>query len=132
MLKNKIQVVLRKKQHDFRGWFIKPIDGYEHNLSWGKGEIYVTAAIPNQKKGGDYSVNTNKWFTIIKGQAILKLEDIETKDRLILKMDSTSPTTVFIPCKVANIIENIGDEECIFVVYADKQYETNDNIPYEL
>lgn len=132
MLKDKIYIISRKKIEDNRGWFIKPLDGNEPNLSLRIGEVYVTVAAPKQSKGGDYSLKTNKWFTLVKGNAILLLEDIETKERMSIQLESRYPKTIFVPCKIANIIQNNGEDDCILVVYADKQYDMNDIIPYKL
>lgn len=132
MLSDKIQIFPRRRLSDERGWFVKPIEGNEEGLPSDKCEIYVTAAAPGQSKGGDYSKSTNKWFAIVKGQAVLKLEDIETKEQLTVSLDSNNPKTIYVPHMIANVFINDGQEELILVVYADNQYDNNDIIPYKL
>lgn len=132
MLKDIVCIIPRRRFEDSRGWFVKPIDGNEKDMSNKKCEIYVTSANPGQSKGGDYSLTTNKWFTLIKGQATLVLEDIKTKERILMELDSQEPKTIYVPCMIANILQNKGNEESVLVVYADKQYDKNDIIQYEL
>lgn len=127
-----VKVIERIRLSDERGWFIKAIDGAEDGLPKYTGEIYVTTAIPNQSKGGDYSLIANKWFTIINGRADLLLEDIETHERMSIILDSNTPKTVFVPCKVANIFINNYDIDFILLVYADQKYDKNDMVTYKL
>lgn len=128
---DKVKIIPRRRLSDERGWFVKPIDGNEDNLPSYTGEVYVTAATPGQTKGGDYSIETNKWFTIIKGCAELHLEDIETGESAMLFLSAEEPQTVYVPHKIANILKNTSDEEFILVAYADHKYDKEDIVPFK-
>ena len=132
MLKDKIIIFPRKLLQDERGWFVKIIDGNETSLPQSSREIYVTSAKPGESKGGDYSLKTNKWFSIISGRALLILEDVESKERLEIELTGDCVQTVFVPRRIANKFINIGTSDFILVVYADNTYDKKDIIPYKL
>lgn len=132
MLNDKIIIYSRNLLTDERGWFVKVIDGSEYGLPQSSREIYVTAAKPGESKGGDYSIKTNKWFSLISGEAILILEDIDSKEKIEIKLRAIDAKTIFIPHRVANKLVNIGDTECILLVYSDNQYDKNDIIKYDI
>lgn len=128
---DKVKIIPRKRLSDNRGWFVKPIDGNEDNLPSYTGEVYVTAATLGQIKGGDYCIETNKWFTIVKGCAALYLEDIETGESAMLCLSADEPQTIYVPHKIANLFKNTGDEEFILVAYADKKFNKEDIVPFK-
>ena len=132
MLRDRITIYSRKLIKDERGWFVKIIDGKEKSLPQFSREIYVTSAKPGESKGGDYSLNTNKWFSIISGKALLVLEDIDSKEHIELKLEENNPQTVFVPRRIANKFYNLGEEDFILIAYADNIYDENDIIPYQI
>ena len=81
-------------------------------------------------RGGDYHFEAVEWFTIIEGNAILKLEDIETHERLDIEMSLEKAITVFIPSNVAHIVVNNSNEDFILLAYTDKIYDPSDTIAY--
>ena len=122
----------RSLKADERGWFLKTLTGTEAGLPIGTGEIYFTAAVPNQVKGKHYHIQANEWFTLIVGRVVLVLEDINTKERMELILDSQSPRTVHVPPLVAHSVENRFDTDFILCAYTDLQYDPKDTIPYNL
>lgn len=127
---SKVQILDRKLISDERGWFFKPITGYEDGLPPYTGEIYLTMGLPGQSKGGHYHPEAVEWFTVIKGLALLQLEDIETHERVDIEMSLDKSITVYIPNKVAHVVKNIGSEDFILLAYTDKLYDPNDTISY--
>ena len=87
---------------------------------------------PGQAKGGHYHPEALEWFTIIEGNAVLKLEDIETHERLDIPMSLDKAITVFIPNNVAHIVVNNSDKDFILLAYTDKLYDPKDTIVYEI
>ena len=85
---------------------------------------------PGQSKGGHYHLQALEWFTIIEGDAMLKLEDITTHEKLEIEMSLSKAITVFIPNNVAHIITNNGDKNFILLSYTDKLYDPKDTIVY--
>lgn len=67
---------------------------------------------------------------MIEGEAILKLEDMETHERRDIEMSLEKAMTVFIPNNVAHIVVNNADGDFILLAYTDKLYDPKDTIPY--
>lgn len=131
-LKDKVKSYQRFLKADERGWFMKAITGFEDEISADIGEIYFTAAIPGQVKGKHYHIKANEWFTLIVGKAVLVLEDVNTKERMELVLDSQSPQTVHIPPLVAHAVENRYNSDFILCAYTDLRYDPKDTIAYNL
>lgn len=131
-LKERAIIIQRKLIADDRGWFLKAITGTEKNIPSHTGEVYLTMGKPGQAKGGHYHPEALEWFTIIEGSAILKLEDIETHERLDIPMSLDKAITVFIPNNVAHIVVNDSDNDFILLAYTDKLYDPKDTIAYEI
>ncbi len=86
---------------------------------------------PGQSKGGHYHPKAVEWFTVIEGKALLKLEDIETKERMEIEMSLEKAQSVFVPNCVAHIFENAGDTDFITLAYTDLLYDPADTIAYK-
>ena len=131
-LKERAIIIQRKLIADDKGWFLKAITETEKNIPSHTGEVYLTMGKPGQAKGGHYHPEALEWFTIIDGSAVLKLEDIETHERLDIPMSLDKAITVFIPNNVAHIVVNDGDKDFILLAYTDKLYDPKDTIAYEI
>jgi dTDP-4-dehydrorhamnose 3,5-epimerase-like enzyme len=114
---------------DARGWFLKVMDGNEAGNSF-PGEVYFTAAHPGEKKGGHYHQVANEWFTLIKGEALLELTDVASKETFSLKLSGDHPVTVFVPSGIAHTFINTGDQEFLLVAFTDRKYLPQDTINY--
>lgn len=128
----KVQIIPRKLIADNRGWFLKAITGTEEGLPSYTGEVYLTMGKQGQAKGGHYHPKAMEWFTIIKGSAILKLEDVETHERKDIEMPFEKAQTVFVPNGVAHIVVNNSDEDFILLAYTDELYDPADTIVYKV
>ena len=129
---DKVQIIKRRLISDDRGWFLKAITGTEEGIPHHTGEVYLTMGKPGQAKGGHYHPEAVEWFTLIKGEAILKLEDMETHTRKDIAMSLDKAITVFIPNNVAHIVVNNGNEDFILLAYTDKLYDPKDTISYTI
>lgn len=129
---DKVQIINRRLIADERGWFLKAITGTEDGIPNHTGEVYLTMGKPGQAKGGHYHPEAVEWFTLIKGEAILKLEDMETHTRKDIEMSLDKAITVFIPNNVAHIVVNNGNEDFILLAYTDKLYNPKDTISYTI
>lgn len=127
---DKVRIIPRRLIADDRGWFLKAITGTEEDIPSHTGEVYLTMGKPGQAKGGHYHPEAVEWFTIIEGNAILKLEDMETHERRDIEMPFEKTQTVFIPNGVAHIVVNNSDKNFILLAYTDKLYDPADTIPF--
>lgn len=128
----KVRIIPRRLIADDRGWFLKAITGTEEDIPSHTGEVYLTMGKPGQAKGGHYHPEAVEWFTIIEGSAILKLEDMETHERMDIEMPFEKAQTVFIPNNVAHIVVNNSDKDFILLAYTDKLYDPSDTIAYHI
>ena len=128
----KVRIIPRRLIADDRGWFLKAITGTEEDIPSHTGEVYLTMGKPGQAKGGHYHPEAVEWFTIIEGSAILKLEDMETHERMDIEMPFEKAQTVFIPNNVAHIVVNNSDRDFILLAYTDKLYDPSDTIAYHI
>lgn len=129
---DKVKILNRRLITDERGWFLKAITGTEDYIPSHTGEVYLTMGKPEQAKGGHYHPEAVEWFTIIEGSVVLKLEDVETHERMDIDMPFEKAQTVFIPNGVAHIVVNNSDREFILLAYTDKLYDPKDTIAYTI
>ena len=128
----KVRVIPRRLISDDRGGFLKAITGTEEDIPSHTGEVYLTMGKPGQAKGGHYHPEALEWFTVIQGEAILKLEDIETHERRDIPMSLDKAISVFIPNNVAHTVVNNSDKDFILLAYTDKLYDPKDTISYTI
>lgn len=131
-LKDKIKIIPRRLIKDDRGWFFKAITGTEDNIPNHTGEVYLTMGKPGQIKGGHYHPEAVEWFTVIEGNAVLRLEDINSKERIEISMSLEDAKSVYVPNNVAHDFKNVGDTNFIVLAYTDKLYDPKDTIAYKL
>ena len=128
----KVQIIPRRLITDERGWFLKAMTGTEYGIPSHTGEVYLTMGKPGQAKGGHFHPVAVEWFTIIEGEAMLKLEDMVTHERMDIEMSLEKAITVYIPNKVAHTVVNNSDKDFILLAYTDKLYDPADTIAYTI
>lgn len=131
-LKDRIKIIPRRLIKDDRGWFFKAITGTEDNIPNHTGEVYLTMGKSGQIKGGHYHPEAVEWFTVIEGNAVLRLEDINSKERIEIPMSLEDAKSVYVPNNVAHDFKNVGDTDFIVLAYTDKLYDPKDTIAYKL
>ena len=132
-LKEKIEIIERKKLGDSRGWFMKVIDGKEKGIPNHTGEIYLTHASGlDQVRGNHYHPKAKEWFILLEGKAELKLKDMDTSELYSLILDKNIPQTIVIPPNVAHAFINIQEEPFLLLAYTDELYDPKDTISVTL
>lgn len=129
---DKVRIIPRRLIKDERGWFFKAITGTEDEIPSHTGEVYLTMGHPGQIKGGHYHPEAIEWFTVIEGEAVLSLEDVETHERKEIPMNLEQAILVFVPNNVAHEFMNVGDNNMIILAYTNKLYDPKDTIAYKL
>jgi dTDP-4-dehydrorhamnose 3,5-epimerase-like enzyme len=130
-LKQKIKIIDRKRINDSRGWFLKIITGKEEFVPSFTGEVYMIYAKPGETRANHYHPEACEWFTLVAGKAMLLLEDISSKEKLYIELDSENPQTIYVPNQIAHSFENISPEPYMLVTYTDKLYDPADTINYK-
>lgn len=129
---DKVEIIQRRLILDDRGWFLKAITGTEEHLPSHTGEVYLTMGKPGQEKGGHYHPQAVEWFTLIQGDALLRLEDVVSHEQREIELSFEKAITVFIPNNVAHIVVNKSDKDFILLAYTDKLYDPSDTVSYEI
>ena len=132
-LLDKIRIIERDLRLDKRGWFLKTLNGFEQFLPDRTGEIYLTMALPEEWRANHFHKLADEWFTVFSGQALLILEDVETKERMEIELDGAVPKTIFVPAGVAHVFKNTSEEKpMLLLAYASETYDPRDTIAYRL
>ncbi len=131
-LQDKIQIIKRKKISDLRGWFLKVITGKESNLPAFTGEVYIISANMGECRANHYHKEAHEWFSLIKGEAEMILEDVHTREQIKIHLTERAPVTVYVPNYIAHAFKNIGNTPYILVTYTDKLFIPEDTIFYQL
>lgn len=127
-LSDRIKIIERKFIKDERGWFLKLIDGKEDNLPAYTGEIYLTMALPGESKGGHYHNCANEWFTLIDGECMVQLADINSQQTMEFVITAGDAKTIYVPNGIAHNFKNIGSTNFILHAYTDQLYKPEDTI----
>lgn len=131
-LKDRIKIIPRRLIKDERGWFLKAITGTEEQLPAHTGEVYLTMGKPGQTKGGHYHPKALEWFTVVSGKALLKLEDVQTHEKMQIEVNFDDAITVFVPNGIAHAWQNEGNENFILLAYTNLLYDPADTIKYDI
>ncbi len=131
-LKDKIQIINRNKISDSRGWFLKVINGKEDKLPNYTGEVYLISAHPGESRANHFHPKAHEWFTLVNGRAQMYIEDIQTKEKLLLELDGDNPQTVYVPNNIAHSFVNNSDLPYILVAYANELYDPADTVGYKI
>ena len=131
-LSEQIEIIPRKIIRDSRGWFLKAITGTEKGLPIKTGEIYVVSSENGSYRGGHYHKRATEWFTLLMGEAILKLKDISTGELISIHLSSTKPETVVVHPFIYHRFESIESNQFVLLAYTNMTYDPADTIQYEI
>ena len=129
---DRITLTPRRLIADERGWFLKVIDGGEEHIPPHTGEVYLTMAVPGQARGNHYHPETDEWFTIVAGAALLLVEDPATGERAEFRLTAADPHTVYMPAGLAHVFVNPAEatEDFLLIAYAANRYDQTDTVPF--
>ena len=114
------------------GGFLKLLQDVKKGFLYTQVKYTSPWGIQGQIKGGHYHPEAVEWFTVIEGEAILRLEDIVTHERREIPLNFEQAVSVFVPNNVAHDFKNVGDGNMIILAYTDKLYDPADTIQYKL
>lgn len=132
-LKEKIKIFERSEIVDDRGSFLKVMFGNEFSKISEEMEIYMVSAKPKKSRGGHYHKFANEWFTLLTGECHLFLEDVNSKQKLIIKLNSSDYKTIYVPPYIAHEFYNPSKtDDFLLLAYTDKKYVKSDTLLYKL
>jgi dTDP-4-dehydrorhamnose 3,5-epimerase-like enzyme len=127
-LSERIEIILRKRLEDSRGWFLKVITGKENGLPAFTGEIYTVYSVDGASRGGHYHIQATEWFTLLTGTASLQLKDIITNEVITLILSADNPQTIVVPPFVAHRFDSIDQQTFLLLAYTNLMYKPEDTI----
>lgn len=129
-MKIKVLTISRNRIEDNRGYFLKVLDGNESGNPF-PCEVYISSARPDETKGGHYHLKAQEWFTLIKGEALLTITNINTLEKSEIMLTDSEPITVYVPPGFAHSFKNVGLEDFILLAYTDTKYKPEDTISFD-
>lgn len=112
------------KHTDERGAFVELI-----RLGIG-GQCSFSTTVPNITRGNHYHTRKIERFSVIKGEALIKLRKINTNEVLEFYLSGDEPAYVDIPIWYTHNIKNIGEEELYTVFWINEPFNPEDSDTY--
>jgi UDP-2-acetamido-2,6-beta-L-arabino-hexul-4-ose reductase len=109
---------------DDRGWFTEVAKAET------SGQFSCSYTKPGITRGNHYHTRKVERFSVIKGEAIIKLRKINTSEIVEYKIANNKPAYVDIPIWHTHSIENIGDQELITLFWINEQFNPDDPDTY--
>jgi len=109
---------------DERGWLAEVIK--ETEIEKDIKQVYVATINPQHIRGNHYHLKRLEWFFICKGEAEIYLENIETKEKNIIKVSSKTPQRITIPLGVAHSVKNTGESIAYLISAQSDVYNPKD------
>ena len=112
-------------QHrDVRGSFVEII-----RLGVG-GQVSFSTTAPGVTRGNHYHTRKIERFAVIKGNALIQLRRIGTKEVINFYLNGNNPSYVDIPIWYTHIIKNIGEEVLYTNFWINEYYNADDADTY--
>jgi len=95
---------------------------------------YLVSIVPGKTRANHYHKKKEEWLAITSGKIALFLENIKSKERKKIILDSNSKDykIIYIPPFIAHAIKNVGDKEASLVVFSRTSKDLDDTIPYKI
>ncbi|MDD2799764.1 MAG: WxcM-like domain-containing protein [Bacteroidales bacterium] len=120
------------RKGDSRGWFLKVLNGSEEFRNQLIGDVYFVCGKDSGIRGNHFHIETNEWFSAIKGNCSLYLEDIVTHEKREIKLEEDFPKLVFVPKNVAHAFYSDSSNEFIVAAFTDTLFDPSDTIKFDL
>lgn len=125
------------KFEDERGFLIEFLKHRELDMDSEKfGQIYLATIKKGHIRGNHYHLKKKEIFTIMAGKVRILLEDVHTKEKREVLIDSAEKTIIKVEFGqgIAHAIESLGNQDAVVIAYNDIQYDENkaDDLFYKL
>ena len=95
--------------------------------SYSEGQSSFSTTKPGITRGNHFHTRKIERFTVIKGQALIEVRKIGTKDKFSFKLDGDNPSFVDMKVWHTHNIKNIGDTNLITLFWINEFYNENDS-----
>lgn len=104
---------------DARGTF------YEILKTLDSGQLGISTTKPGVTRGNHYHNTKNEKFLVIKGQALIELRNIYSKEVIQYNVNGNELEIVEMIPGYTHNISNTGDEEMVLLIWANENYDPN-------
>ena len=96
--------------------------------------FFISKSKPGVIRGNHYHLRKSEWFYVIQGKCKLVIEDIKTKKREEIIVDSKENIILNMASNKAHAFKNIGKGQMILLALINEVFDKNDpdTYPYEL
>lgn len=109
---------------DDRGDFVEIIRSYS------KGQYSFSTTKPNITRGNHFHTRKIERFSVIHGEALIRLRKIGTNNILEFKLNGNTPSYVDMPIWYTHNIKNIGSDNLITLFWINEPYDQDDTDTY--
>lgn len=86
------------------------------------GQVSVNVARPGIIKGNHYHHTKNEKFVVVKGQAVLRFRQVGSSEIISYNLNGDNIQIVDIPPGYIHHIENTGNEDMVFIIWANETF----------
>ncbi|MBO6577028.1 MAG: NAD-dependent epimerase/dehydratase family protein [Rhodothermales bacterium] len=94
------------------------------------GQVSFSTTNPGITRGNHYHTRKTERFAVIKGVAEVAIRQIGTDQRLVFRLDATTPSFVDMPIWHTHNITNVGEEPLYTVFWISEEYDPTDPDTY--
>lgn len=96
-------------------------------------QVYAATILPNETRGDHYHKEKTEWYIVLDGKVKVVLEDVKTKKRRELVLDSSKDFSIriCIPNDIAHTFTNISDSTVVVIAYVNKIYDPKNPDTYD-
>jgi dTDP-4-dehydrorhamnose 3,5-epimerase-like enzyme len=121
-----INLIDLDKKSDERGYLFEIISSQREFSPLKFGLIYYNVVNPGYIKGNHYHNRKTEWYCVVKGAALVKLFDRNTRLQKEVSLNAAKPQLLKINPGLVHNITNVGSDEMHFIGYIDEPYDKND------
>jgi len=125
----------RKKHVRKDGWLAELVSKTYDDEPFNCIHSYLVSIEPMKTRAGHYHKKKEEWFCVTSGKIELILEDIDTKrrERILLDSNSKNYEIIHITSTIAHLLKNPSDKErASLLVFSTNPEDPGDTIHYEL
>jgi len=122
----------RKKHIREDGWLSELVSMNYDDEPFNCVHSYLVSIEPGKTRAKHYHNKKEEWLCICSGKIELIFEDIKTKKRktLILDSESKNYNIIYIPPGVAHAVKNTGKSKASIVIFSKMPEDTSDTFGY--
>lgn len=102
---------------DDRGTLFEAVKG------GGGGQTFLSTTKPNVTRGNHFHLNKVERFLVLRGEAIIRIRKVLSKEVLEFRVSGHQPTAIDMPTLHTHSIENVGDDELLTLFWSHDLFD---------